>query len=123
MVSLRCRRIHPTVAVLVGLVASAGIARATGSLYNGLVLDVRSAASPSTPGNVRVSIQVSGTTTYTSTGLGSWYSYDLPDGAVSKLWAATLIAALHNGGPSISAVRELVIRMGLRRSITSTRFR
>jgi hypothetical protein len=99
MVSLRLRRTLPAVVVPAGLIGSAGIASAAGSLYNGLVLDVRSAASPSTPGNVRVSIQVAGTTNCTSTGLGSWYSYDLPDGAVSKLWAATLIAALHSGRP------------------------
>ena len=78
--------------VLLALVAPSGLCRA--SNYTGQIVDIRSQPSPTTAGNIRVSIQISGTTNCTATGNGTWYSYDLPDGATSKLWGATLVAAL-----------------------------
>lgn len=65
------------------------------STYTGQVLSVRTALSPAASGHVRVSIQISGTT---SCGNSSWFSFDLPDeSATGKLWAATVLAALHSG--------------------------
>lgn len=67
------------------------------SIYTGTILDVKAVPSPATAGNVRVSIEISGTTSCTSTGLGSWYSFDLPAGATESLWSAMLLTALSTG--------------------------
>lgn len=66
------------------------------SQYTGTVLDIRTAPSPTTAGNVRVSIEISGTTSCTGAG-GYWYSYDLPSGPTAQLWGAILLAALSDG--------------------------
>jgi hypothetical protein len=84
--------------ILSGLGVLSLIPGVTGaSQYTGTILDIRIAPSPSAPtANVRVSILTSGPTSCTGSG-GNWYSFDLPDGPTSKLWGATLLAALHDG--------------------------
>lgn len=98
--SIASRRSHPGTRgalirwTCIGLLLVSDLSAA--SNYTGPVLDVRVASSPDNPGNVRVSILVSGATSCTGSG-GHWYSYDLADGATSKLWGAILLAAISDG--------------------------
>jgi hypothetical protein len=80
------------IGLLCGLAA---ILSAHASSYTGPVLDLRTITSPQT-GNLRVSIQVSGTGT-TSCSYPGWYSFDLPSGPVESMWTAILLAAIHDG--------------------------
>lgn len=82
------------IASLLGVIVPVASAQTTGSNYTGPVLDIRSQPSPTTPGNVRVSIETSGSSVCTD---APWYSYDLPDGPVEKLWSAILLSALVSG--------------------------
>ncbi len=81
-----------TVRILLLFALGLGIAHA--SSFTGQVVTVRSAASPTTSGNTRISVQVAGTT---SCSLNGWYSYDLPEASVGKVWTAILLAALTSG--------------------------
>jgi hypothetical protein len=79
-------------------ILSSGALQASPSTYSGPVVQVKSQPSPSTTGNVRVSIEVQTSPNSPCTGFsGIWYSYDLPDGAVAKMWGATLLSALASG--------------------------
>jgi hypothetical protein len=89
-----CRR--STALAFLGLVMASSSVHATD--YVGKVVSVVSAVSPSTVGNVRVSIQLPATYGSPCTAYGGvWFSYDMPDGAVGKMWAATLLAAVAGG--------------------------
>jgi|SRR5882724_10072868 len=69
-----------------------GIAQA--SSYTGPVVLMRTNASQTTTGNIRVTIE---TDTATSCSSPGWYSYDLPEASVGKVWTAILLAALNSG--------------------------
>ena len=77
--------------------ASTTVPIANASTYTGYILGVESQPSPTTSGNVRVSILVSGTTSCTGVG-GNWYSYDLPAGPTAGMYGATLLAVFTSGG-------------------------
>ena len=74
--------------------AIAPVAYAT--TYTGEVTGLQSQPSPNTPGNIRVSIQVTLTTGCSGFG-GKWYSYDLPGGPAASMYGAILLAALQTG--------------------------
>lgn len=61
--------------------------------YTGNVPTIRANPSQFTPGNVRISIQVSGAT---GCPFQNWYSYDVPDNATGRMWGAFLVAAVAN---------------------------
>ena len=64
------------------------------SEYTGTVLTFRTNPSQTTAGYVRVSVQVAGATSCSSSG---WYSYELPDGATSNLFGQVLTNAIVHG--------------------------
>jgi hypothetical protein len=68
---------------------------AQASAYTGTLQEVLSSASPTTSGNIRVSIHTGNTTS--CTGFTGWYSFDVPDSGVGSMWEATLLAALMAG--------------------------
>jgi hypothetical protein len=86
------RRMMAMMSIAAAALLAAGVAEASG--YTGPVLDVRTNSSQYTPGNIRVSIQTN--TTTSCNGFG-WYSYDMPDASVGKVWTAILLAAIHGG--------------------------
>ena len=70
----------------------AGVAQAT--TYTGTVQKVQAQASPTTSGNVRISIYVGATTSCAGTG---WYAFDLPGGGLGSVWDAIVLAAVTGG--------------------------
>jgi hypothetical protein len=85
-----------TLTALACLVAAAAPA-AYATTYSGQVTAVQTTPSPTTPGNVRVSIQVTTATTACGGFGGVWYSYDLPAGPTSSIYGAILVAAINTG--------------------------
>ena len=83
--------------ILTGIACSTAAAPAAyATTYTGQVTGVQSQPSPTTPGNIRVSIQVTLTTGCTGYG-GMWYSYDLPPGPAASMYGAILLAAMNAG--------------------------
>jgi hypothetical protein len=92
---VRLRRRMLRIAVSVTILAFTAVSTVGATEYVGKVVRVVAAPSPATPGNVRVSIQLPATYGSPCTAYGGiWFSYDLPDGAVGKWWATTLLAAI-----------------------------
>jgi hypothetical protein len=63
--------------------------------YSGPVLDVRMQASPSTPGNTRISVLTNVTTGCPQA--NNWFAFEFADTGVGKTWTAALLAALASG--------------------------
>jgi len=59
--------------------------------YTGAVQQIQTGASPTAPGNIRVSIFTGRTTI--CTGFPSWYSFDLPSMGLASTWVAVLLSA------------------------------
>ena len=74
--------------------SSVALSNAHASAYTGPVLDIRAVTSPQNSANIRVSIEISGTTSCTNSG---WYSFELAPGPVESLWSAILVAAISDG--------------------------
>ncbi len=68
--------------------------------YTGQVVGIQTQPSPTTSGNIRVSIQVTLNTGCGGFG-GNWYVYDLPAGPAANMWGAILLAALNTERPVI----------------------
>ena len=68
---------------------------ANASVYTGTVQQVLAQASPTTPGNTRVSIYVGGFTT-SCAGTG-WFSFDLPNSSQAPFWQAMALTAVAQG--------------------------
>jgi hypothetical protein len=64
--------------------------------YTGQIIGVQSQPSPTTPGNIRVSIQITLVAGCNGFG-GQWYSYDLPAGPAANMYGAILLAAINTG--------------------------
>lgn len=94
---IKARGMRRLTAIIAGCTIASIFPCAWASIYTGTILDLKAVPSPVTAGNVRVSIEISGTTSCTSTGLGSWYSFDRPAEATESLWSAILLAALSTG--------------------------
>jgi hypothetical protein len=65
--------------------------------YTGTPQQIVSQPSPTTTGNIRVSIKTGNATN--CSGNPGWYSFDLPDGVVTNMWEATLLSAITAGNP------------------------
>jgi hypothetical protein len=95
----KSERIHMKLGMrLSAFVLTAVVGVANASTNTSLVLDVRVNASTTTAGNVRVGVEISGTTSCNYSG---WYSFEYPDSgpgaATGKLWTAQLLTALASG--------------------------
>jgi hypothetical protein len=71
------------------ILLAAGVAHAT--TYTGTVQRVQAQASPTTSGNIRISVYTGSTTSCAGTG---WYAFDLPSGGLGSVWDAIVIAAV-----------------------------
>lgn len=78
-----------TTIAVVGMLLSATSQATT---YSGTVFDVQAQASPTTTGNIRISIHTGNTTS--CTGLAGYYSFDYPSASVASTWEAILLSAI-----------------------------
>ncbi len=70
------------------------VAASSASTSTSQILTLRSHASTEVPGNLRVSVQMTGATSCPFSG---WYSFDLPDSLTAKTWVSILLSAQASG--------------------------
>jgi hypothetical protein len=78
------------------LLAGAILPVAYATTYTGQVTGIQSQPSPTTTGNIRVSIHVTLAAGCSGFG-GMWYAYDLPAGPAASMYGAILLAAINTG--------------------------